>query len=45
MNNSDTMKDNSLVLCDMGAQKDGICSDITCTYTVNGKFSKTQAVE
>lgn len=40
--NLEELKDGDLVLCDMGAKKDGMCSDITCTYPVNGKFSQIQ---
>ena len=28
------------MLCDLGAKKNGICSDITTTFPVNGKFSE-----
>lgn len=31
-----------MILCDMGAQKFGICSDITTTFPINGKFSPKQ---
>ena len=40
--NTDTLKNGKLILCDMGAQKGGICSDITCTYPINGKFTFKQ---
>lgn len=40
--NTEELKDGDLVLCDMGGKKDGMCSDITCTYPVNGKFSQNQ---
>lgn len=40
--NTDPLRDGDLVLCDMGAKKDGMCSDITCTYPVNGKFGANQ---
>lgn len=40
--NTEELKDGDLVLCDMGAQKNGMNSDITCTYPVNGKFSNNQ---
>lgn len=36
------MKDGDLVLCDVGAKKSNICSDITTTFPVNGKYSKIQ---
>jgi len=32
------------MLCDIGAMKYGICSDITTTFPVNGKFTKKQKV-
>jgi len=35
-------KDGSLTLCDMGMKFYGYCSDITCTYPVNGKFTEKQ---
>lgn len=36
------MKDGDLVLCDVGVKKYNLCSDITTTFPVNGKFSKEQ---
>lgn len=36
------MKDNSLVLCDIGVRKYNLNSDITTTFPVNGKFTKHQ---
>ena len=40
--NTDRLKSGDLVLCDMGCKKNGMCSDITCTYPVSGTFSETQ---
>ena len=40
--NTEELQNGDLVLCDMGAKKDGMCSDITCTYPINGKFSPNQ---
>ncbi len=31
-----------MILCDMGCKKEGICTDLTRTYPINGKFSKRQ---
>lgn len=42
MTNTEELQDGDLVLCDMGAKKNGMCSDITCTYPINGKFSPNQ---
>jgi Xaa-Pro aminopeptidase len=36
------VKDGDLILCDIGAKKYNICSDITTTFPVNGKFTKLQ---
>lgn len=43
-NNTDLLKNGMLILCDMGAKLNGMCSDITCTYPINGKFSFKQKV-
>lgn len=40
--NTDELQSGDLVLCDMGCKKNGMCSDITCTYPVSGTFSQTQ---
>lgn len=32
--------DGTLALCDLGAKKYNICSDITTTFPVNGKFTQ-----
>lgn len=39
MVNDELLKNGYLVLCDMGCKKKGVCSDITCTYPINGKFT------
>lgn len=31
-----------MILCDMGSKLNGVCSDVTCTYPINGKFNKYQ---
>lgn len=36
------MKDGDFVLCDIGVKKHNLCSDITTTFPVNGKFTKFQ---
>ena len=41
--NDQLMKENQLVLLDLGAKYKGYCSDITRTYPVSGKFTKRQA--
>ena len=38
------MEVDDLVLCDLGAKKIGICSDITTTFPVSGKFNDRQKV-
>jgi Xaa-Pro aminopeptidase len=40
--NDKEMQDGQLVLCDVGVKKHNLCSDITCTFPVNGKFTKEQ---
>ena len=42
INNDKILKDGDLLLCDMGAKKYSICSDITTTFPVNGKFTEKQ---
>lgn len=42
VDNQNTLKDGTLVLCDMGSKYYGYCSDITRTFPVNGKFSEKQ---
>ena len=37
--NDKQIKDDTLVLCDMGAKYYGYCSDITMTFPSNGKFN------
>jgi len=41
--NEKELKDGALFLNDMGARYHGYCADITCTYPINGKFTKHQA--
>lgn len=41
-NNSDVLKDNTLVLVDAAAEFQNYASDITRTYPVNGRFSSQQ---
>lgn len=40
--NTEDLKSGDLVLCDMGAKKNGMCADITCTYPISGTFSPKQ---
>lgn len=40
--NNDDLKDNELVLMDLGAEFDNYCADITRTIPVNGKFTPRQ---
>ena len=42
--NDQDIKDGDIVLFDMGGQYYGYCSDITCSYPVNGKFSEKQKI-
>lgn len=42
--NDKELVDGGLMLCDLGAKMNGICSDITTTFPINGKFSKKQKV-
>jgi len=42
IDNDKTFKDGTLTLVDMGLKFYGYCSDITCTYPVNGKFTQKQ---
>ena len=42
LKNEKKLKSGVLMLCDLGARKNGICSDITTTFPVDGKFSKIQ---
>jgi Xaa-Pro dipeptidase len=42
-NNDKSLKDGDLFLADMGIRFCNYCSDVTCTFPVNGKFTKKQA--
>lgn len=42
--NDQTVKDGDIVLFDMGAEYYCFCSDITCSYPANGKFTEKQKV-
>ncbi len=42
--NDQTCQDGDIVLFDMGAEYYRFCSDVTCSYPVNGKFSDKQKV-
>jgi len=37
--NDDTIKDGELILADLGFRFYGYCSDITCTFPANGRFT------
>lgn len=39
MSNLKIIGDSELILNDMGAKYEGYCSDITCTFPSNGKFT------
>ena len=42
--NDQTIKDGDIVLFEMGAEYYRFCSDITCSYPANGKFTENQKV-
>jgi len=42
--NDQDVKDGDIVLFDMGAEYYCYCSDVTCSYPVNGKFTANQKV-
>jgi len=42
--NDQTIQDGAMVLFDMGAEYCCYCSDITCSYPVNGKFTADQKI-
>ena len=42
--NDQTLRDGDMVLFDMGAEYCCYCSDITCSWPVNGKFTENQKV-
>lgn len=42
IDNNKKLKKDDLILCDMGAKKFNICSDITTTFPIGGKFTKEQ---
>jgi len=42
--NERQLSDGSMALIDMGAEYNCYCSDITCSYPVNGKFTPDQAM-
>ena len=43
--NDQTIGDGDMVLFDMGAEYCCYCSDITCSWPVNGKFTENQKVK
>ena len=43
--NDQTLRDGDMVLFDMGAEYCCYCSDITCSWPVNGKFTENQKVK
>ena len=42
--NDQTLRDGDMVLFDMGAEYCCYCSDITCSWPVNGKFNENQKI-
>ena len=42
--NNQTIKDGDMVLFDFGAEYCCYCSDVTCSWPVNGKFTDAQKV-
>jgi len=42
--NNQTVRDGDMVLFDFGAEYCCYCSDITCSYPVNGKFTEDQKI-
>lgn len=40
--NNKQIEDNTLILCDLGAQVNKYCADITRTFPANGKFTQRQ---
>ena len=42
IDNTDTLANNTLVLIDAGAEKENYAADITRTFPVNGRFTKSQ---
>ena len=40
--NNDTLKENELILFDLGVAKDRYCSDISRTFPISGKFTERQ---
>ena len=42
--NNQTIRDGDMVLFDFGAEYCCYCSDVTCSWPVNGKFTEAQKV-
>ena len=42
--NDQTIRDGAMVLFDFGAEYYCYCSDITCSYPANGKFTEQQKI-
>lgn len=40
--NNSLLKDNDLILFDLGCKEEGYCADISRTYPINGKFTSLQ---